>query len=141
MKGTPMTLEDTLEDTPKYKLRKLTIKDFAPISRIISKVGVKEFAKVLQSDELMETFRGLSGNSDNDVTYAGISAVVEVIGVVLENYEKAEADLLSFLASMAGISAKELGDEEPAVLVELIKGVVTQDGFMGFLKQLGLSLG
>jgi len=114
-----------------YELRELTIKDIAPLSRIISKIGVREFAPVLKSEGVMEAF----ANSSKEVDYSAMVLIVEALGIVLENYDKAEKELLSFLASLAGTTIPKLEAEEPAVLVDLISDVVKQQRFMDFFSR------
>jgi hypothetical protein len=134
--NTPTT-EEAAPDAAsrKWEIRPLVIGDIAPVTRIISALGVREFAPLLQSEQVMSVFRKAAAKDSpttDDFTYAGITAVVEIAGVVLANYHRCESDLTAFLAGLTGTAPEEIAALPMEEFPGLIKAVVSSKGFSGF---------
>jgi len=68
-----------------YELRDLCSKDIFPMFKIISKIGVKEFKKCFESDEVKQMIA--SGGTDN-VDSIGMTIIMDVVSIVVDNMRK-----------------------------------------------------
>ena len=117
----------------RFTLRKLHATDIKYLTRIVSKIGIREFSAVLQSEDVMGVFASFSQKQDAgeevDVSYVGIVAITEVAGIIVNNYEKCEDDLVSFCAAVSGMSADEVLALDLDEFVELVITIVKKDDF------------
>ncbi len=111
-------------ETKHYELRRLSSKDIFPLSKIISKIGIKEFSTAFQNADLS------SGNT----TAIGLAVFLDVAGIVLENLSACEKEIYTFLADLSGISVKELQDISLADFMQMIVDVVQKEEFADFFK-------
>ena len=119
---------DDATTEPRFTLRRLQATDVRTLSNIISKIGIKEFAPALTSPEVLNTFKEIAEKDDADqmdMTYAGITASLEVVSIILANYGKCEQDLFAFMGSVAGLSVEQIAalplDEFAELLIEIVK--------------------
>jgi hypothetical protein len=120
----------------RWTLRPLTARDVRPMTVILSKVGVKEFAPVLRSPDVLEVFTSIAGKGDDatamDISYAGVTALVEIAGILLANYGRAEDELFALLGDIAGLTADEVGALPLEDFTGLLVAVVKKKDFKGF---------
>lgn len=122
-------------ENPRFTLRRLQATDVKSMSIIISKIGVKEFAPALTSPEVMNTFKEIAekDNADQmDMTYAGITASLEIVSIILANYEKCEQNLFAFMGSVAGLSVEEVAQLPLDEFAELLISIVKMEDFKSF---------
>lgn len=115
-----------------YVLRDLQSKDVFLMSRIISKIGIKEFKSCFETEEVQKLIAG--GTDEAAVEKIGLSVMVDMAGVVLSNVAHAEQDIYSFLADLSGKTAKEIAELDMVVFAEMIIDVVQKDQFKDFIK-------
>ena len=117
---------------PKFAIRPLRAKDVAPVVRIVSKIGLREFKDVLSLEAVSAFVERAEGDEDAAVSLVGVGAVVDAAGIVCENFDKAEADIFKFLASVSGLNLKEVEDLPIADLFELVFAVFKAPDFGDF---------
>lgn len=110
-------------ETTTFELRKLEAKDIAPMASIINKIGWKEFKATFQSTE---------GKDMTDLNALGMAVAFDIVGIVLANYEKCQADVFSFLSSLSGMKTKQIESLSPAEFAEMVIAVVQKDEFKDF---------
>lgn len=115
-------MSDSVETSPVWELRALKASDLFPLAGIIGKLGLKE---------LGGHFAQFTEDEEPDT----MGIVVAIASVIAENAEAVEDDVYKFLASLAGVKPKTVGDLPPAEFVSLIEAVVTLDGFSDFFNQ------
>jgi len=115
-----------MENTKKYELRPLVASDMGAICKIITAIGVREFKKCFNIDEIK--------NSEN-VEQVGFGVVFDIAGIIIENIPRAEEQIQSFLASVTGMKLAEIKQMPFADYGELIIEVVTKDDFKDFFKR------
>lgn len=118
-----------MEDS-KFEIRNPMAKDIAPMARIVSKIGVKEVSKAISPD----TIDALTGD-EKQVGIIGVGVIVDVVGVICDNFDKAEDDLFSFMASMAGMKKTDVASLPIADMFELLYEIFTNEGFSDFFKR------
>ena len=110
-------------ETTTFELRKLEAKDIAPMASIINKMGWKQFKDAFQTTNTKDM---------KDLNALGMSVAFDVIGIVLANYEKCQADVFNFLASLSGLKAKQIESLSPAEFAEMVIAVVQKEEFKDF---------
>jgi len=115
-----------MENTKKYELRHLVASDMGAICKIITAIGVREFKKCFNIDEI---------KSAENVEQVGFGVVFDIAGIIIENIPRAEEQIQSFLASVTGMKLAEIKQMPFADYGELIIEVVTKDDFKDFFKR------
>ena len=85
-----------------YTLRKLDAKDLFIVTTIISRLGVKEIKNCFKGEETLELIKKLGNskeNADASLNAIGISVIIDVAGVVLENMEKCQDKIFQLLSN------------------------------------------
>lgn len=115
-----------------YVLRELQSKDVFLMSKIISKIGIKEFKSCFETEDVQRLIA--EGVDEAAVEKIGLSVMVDIAGVVLSNVAHAEQDIYSFLADLSGKTAKDIAELDMVVFAEMIIDVVQKDQFKDFIK-------
>jgi len=114
----------------KYTVRRLGQQDILPLIKILRQIGFRQFASVLTSPDLQETFISVFGESgEADPTIAGIVMVSEIVGVIVDNYESCEDSLRVFCASVTGLTVPEIEELPLEDFIEIILLIVKSDSF------------
>lgn len=106
----------------KYTLRKLKSTDIMPFVKILKNIGVKEFSA------LYGKYKGLNEEE------AQAAAMMDILGIVLDNLEKCESDIFKFISSMSGLKLKEVEELSPAEFVEIMVEIKESEEFSNFFK-------
>jgi len=100
-------------------MRNLNTMDLFKIAKIIRQAGIKEKIKEI--------------GFTNETTEAEI--VVSLVFEAVTSIPEAEKEILEFLADIAGVSVKELKEDEFDLLLQIIDHLKKQEKFINFLKQ------
>ena len=114
-----------------FNIRPLAAKDVAPMCRIISKIGLSEFKEAV-SPETVNSMFSKEGGKDDGAAAVGVAIVVSVADIVFRNVDKAEKDLFAWLASVSGISQKEVSELSLADFATLVGAVFKSEDFKDF---------
>lgn len=106
------------------EVRKLKAKDLGQISKIVSKMDIK--------DEIPGLFRDVTGKSQEELKEVETKIAADIIFLILENYWKAEKEFYQFLSSVSGKSVKEVEDLEVVELINIVKEVAKDESFNSF---------
>lgn len=106
----------------KFELRRLCADDIFPLCDIISKCGINEFRKCFEKVS--------EKNSDSRII--GISITFELVGIICKNLSSCKNMIYSFLASVSGISEKDIGCMKPAEFTALVNAVLTKKEMKDF---------
>ena len=118
----------------KYNLRELKAKDVFAISRIISKVGVANFKRCFESEEVKSlVVKAKEGGSA--VETVGFAVFLEVAAVLFANLPNCERELFAFLADLLGMKAAEVEAIPPADFFDIVVDVVRKPDFTDFFKR------
>lgn len=109
-----------------FELRTLEAKDIAPCASILSKIGISELKQCFSPEEMQGMIDG------KNVEAAGIAVGLNIAGVVLSNYEKAQTDIFKFLASLSGMDIKDVEKLPLDTFTEMIIAVVQKEEFKSF---------
>ena len=98
-------------------MRKLLAKDIGPFSKVLAKMEVKEPIK-----------QYLSKVSDKKKP-ASAELIGDLIGLIIDNYCKAEKELIAFLANVNDMTPEEIENLEIEKFYELVKELVSNINF------------
>ena len=131
----PETIEQAQQPEEKpYTFRKLETQDIFPIFKLLNKIGFKDLK---ENEGLKKTLFLLMGGNVNgkvDVNTLGIDIFFEAAAVIAEAIPKAEAEIYSLLASVAGVKVDDIKTQPPAVTFEMILDFVKKEEFKDFFK-------
>lgn len=122
----------------KYELRALKASDFFLVTRILSKIGVKECKACLESVEIKQAIKNLMDNqedgkiADPDVASIGMTVVFDIASVVLEHMEDCEKDIYNLLSRLSGLKETEIAELPMADFGEMVIAVIKHEGFRDF---------
>ncbi len=112
----------------KYELRKLSTKDLFPMLKILSKIGIGEFRKCIESEKIKKAVAG----GDIDFSSIGVGVMLEVTDIILKNIGYCEKEIYSFLADLSGMNQKNIPELEMAVFIGMITELVLKEEFKDF---------
>lgn len=113
------------QQTTEIEIRPLVATDMGAICKIITAIGIRQFKECFK----VEDFK--SGN----VEEIGFGVVFDIAGIVIANIPKAEDDIQTFIASLTGLSLKEVRSMPFADYGELIVKIVAKEDFQDFFKR------
>lgn len=127
------------QDEKPYTLRALCAKDIFPMTVIIRKIGLKDIGDCFDSEEIkkiMETANanGADSVSDKAAETVGISVVLKIVDVILENLPAAEQEIFDFMAGLSGMTAVDVGNLPMDVFFEMLIDIFEKKEFVGFMK-------
>ena len=127
--------EVTTEQEKPYTFRKLKSIDVFLMAKVISKIGINEFAGCFESEPVKNALARLTKNaSDEDVTAVGISVILELANVILCNISKCENEIYQLLAQVSDMKLENVKELDAAVFFEMIIDFVKKDEFKDFFK-------
>lgn len=117
-----------MENTKRYEFRRLNSTDIFVMASLISKIGIKDFGRTFQSEEIVDMIR-VSGNAkgtqksakpDDIAAKVGIGVVLNIADKFLENLPKCEDEIFRLLSRVSGLPEREIRDFEPAEFAEMV---------------------
>ena len=104
--------------------------------RIINGIGFKPLKDSINVDEINKLRKGMTDENADDVTsQVGVSVVMSILGVVIENLPKVENDVYEFCGSVAGIKPKDVAKMEMGEFMDLLVAIFKMDGFKDFFSR------
>lgn len=122
-----------------YVLRDLCARDIFPMTVIIRKIGLKGIGKCFDPEEIKAVMESVSGDEeeksmDDVAETVGISVVLKIVDVVLENLSAAEQEIFGLIGDLSGMTAAAVGDLPMDVFFEMLVDVFKKKEFVGFMK-------
>lgn len=118
------------------ELRKLQSSDLFRMVRIINGIGFKTIKDSINIDEINKLRKSMTDENTDEVTsQVGVSVVMSILGVVIENLPKVENDVYEFCGSVAGIKPKDVSKMEMGEFMDLLVAIFKMDGFRDFFSR------
>ena len=118
------------------ELRKLQSSDLFRMVRIINGIGFNTIKDSINVDEINKLRKGMTDENADEVTsQVGVSVVMSILGVVIENLPKVENDVDEFCGSVAGIKPKDVAKMEMGEFMDLLVAIFKMDGFKDFFSR------
>ena len=127
----------TVVTEKKYELRGLKASDFFLMTRILSKIGVKEVKHCFDNDEIKAAVLNMLNQDGGEADFAsiGVSVVFEIAGIVLEHIEDCEKDVYKLLSRLSGLKETEIADLPMAAFGTMVIDVIKHEDFRDFFQQ------
>ena len=124
-----------------YTFRQLGAPDIFLMSKIISKIGIKEFKVCLESDGIKNLIQNAmvdkaqNGGNETDFISAGAEVALELASVILTNLPKCEDDIYQMLSQTSNLSVEEIKAPGNAVMfLEMVIDFIKKEEFRDFIK-------
>lgn len=131
-------------------LRKVKSTDLFLMTTIISKLGINDFIKCLNSDGVQGLIKNITektknkkdakssddtdAKSSDDTIKVGIGVALEIANVILTNLYKCEKEVYQLFANLSNKTPEEIKDLDIDVFLEMIITFVKKDEFKDFFK-------
>ena len=121
----------------KFELRALKASDFFLVTRILTKIGVKEFKAIIENEDIKAEIGKMAAEQGGelaqaDVASIGMTVVLDIASVVLERMEGCENDIYELLSRLSGLKKNEIAELPMAVFGEMVIGVIKHEDFRDF---------
>ena len=120
--------------TPAYTFRKLSATDMFLMFKIIGKIGVNEFTACFDKDTVKKMIATAKGKNDNAAQMVGMSVMLEMANVIVNNLPKCEREIYQMLANVSGMSVEQIMGLDFIVFTEMVMDFVLKDEFRDFVK-------
>lgn len=117
-----------------YELRPLSGKDLYPMLKLIGKLGLEDFKKVVSEDSVSKLIENNSEGEKVDVASIGAEIIISFADIVIKNLANCEDEVNSILSSLTGKSKKEISELPFVEYTELIFAFVQKEEFPAFIK-------
>lgn len=118
-----------------YEIRNLTSEDIFPMSQIISKIGMDEIASCFKDKEIQKIIEQSEKKDVVDIPKAvGVQVVMKIAQVVMKNLPAIKGDLYAFLASLTGMTEKDIAELPMGDFFQLIMDVIGKEEFKDFMQ-------
>lgn len=135
-------VESVEQPEKRYTFRALGAPDIFLMTKIISKIGIREFKACMESDSITGLIQNMvkekgaeAANDDSNIFSVGVGVVLEVADVILGNMSKCEAEIYQLLSQVSGLSVKEITAPGNAVMFfEMVIDFIKKEEFRDFYK-------
>lgn len=124
-------------ENKEYTLRNLKASDLFMMTKIINKIGIKEFKDCFNSPDVKDA---ITGTETKDVTAVGMQVMLELATVVVSHLPDCEMEIYQFLASLAETNPGEIRELPVNTFIDMILEVFRKEEFTDFFQRVvGLS--
>ena len=120
-----------------YTFRKLSSKDIFLMTKILGKIGIRQFKWIFEGDaidEMLAAFKKNKKNKADDVLLAiGIKVGFDGIDIIIGNLYKCEDDIYQLLSNVSGIPVSEI-EEDALLFTEMLIDFFKKPEFPDFIK-------
>lgn len=124
-------------ETKNFELRPLKTSDIFLMSRVIGKIGINNFKRCFDSDEIKKAVAGMSEEdkkNDDAISAVGFQAALEIADVLFAHLPDCEKELYTLLSALSGLKVNEIQDLPPDVFFEMIVEIIKKPEFKDFFK-------
>ena len=119
--------------TTQYTFRTLQATDIFPMFKILSKIGINEFAESFGKESVQKLFGSGTGMVDFTQTM-GIAVTLEMVNIVLGNLPKCENEIIHMLADTSNLSVDQVKGLDFATFTKMVIDFIKKDEFKDFIK-------
>ena len=129
---------EQIEQKP-YEIRPLNARDIFPMTKIIRKIGLKDFGKCFEPEEIKAITGAFSEHSEEETMedlaeIVGVSVILKIMDIILEHLPDAGEEVFAFIAGLIGRTKDEVATLPMDVFFELLVDVFKRKEFVGFMK-------
>ena len=116
-----------------YAFRKLNSTDVFLMFKIIGKIGVNEFAKTFDKDTV-KNMVGLTNGQEGASTVVGISVILEMSNIIINNLPKCETEIYQMLSNTSNLSVEQVRELDFITFTEMVIDFIKKEEFKDFIK-------
>ena len=119
-----------------YELRNLKADDMFLMFGILSKIGFNDLKETLTPEKLKDitsSFKQGEGAEDMS-TFLGFNIMFSAVEIIMKNLPHCKNEIYSLLASLSGMTAKQIADLDMVTFTEMVIAVVRKEEFKDFFK-------
>lgn len=131
-----MTEEEQAVAPKLYEIRTLNARDIFPMTKIIRKIGLKDFGKCFEPEEISAITESFSEkeNVEDMASFVGFNVVMKILDILLERLPDVGEEVFAFLAGITGKTTEEVAALPMDVFFELLTDVFKKKEFVGFMR-------
>ncbi len=127
MNETTNNIEVKTTEKP-YSFRRLNSTDIFAMSKLVAKIGIRDFGKAFEGSEIANLISSIDIKSTDDkskmpdevLKAVGINSVLNIADIIFDKLYKCENEVYNILSRVSGLSIAEIQNFEPAVFAEMI---------------------
>lgn len=132
----PVEAVETVEqETVKpYNFRKLSSKDIFLMTKVLGKVGIRQFKKCFEGeslDALVKAFK--EKKTDDALMSVGVAVGFEGADIIMGNLYKCEDDIYQLLSNVSGVPVSKIA-EDALLFTEMLIDFFKKPEFPDFIK-------
>ena len=128
-------VETAEQETVKpYNFRKLSSKDIFLMTKVLGKIGIRQFKKCFEGDQLDELVKAFKEKKSDDALMSiGVTVGFEGIDIIIGNLYKCEDDIYKLLSNVSGVPVSEI-EEDAILFTEMLIDFFKKPEFPDFIK-------
>ena len=123
-----------------YSFRLLGAPDIFLMSKIISKIGIREFKACFESEGIKSLIQNMmmeekANGEDTNFISIGASVALEIASVILANLPNCENEIYQMLAQTSNLTVEEIkAPGNAAMFLEMVIDFIKKEEFRDFIK-------
>ena len=118
-----------------YEMRKLQATDIFSVVKILNGIGLKNVKESINFEEINKLRKGMTEeNSDVIASQVGVTVVMSVATVIIENLPKVENDLYNFIGGVINVKAKDVAKMDMGEFMDVLITIIQKEEFKDFFK-------
>ena len=117
-----------------YNFRKLSSKDIFLMTKILGKIGIRQFKKCFEGEQLDALLKAFKEKKTDDALMSiGVAVGFEGIDIIIGNLHKCEEDIYQLLSNVTGVSVDKI-EEDALLFTEMLIDFFKKPEFPDFIK-------
>jgi len=116
-----------------YTFRPLNATDMMPMFRIIGKIGIDEFSNCFNSDAVQSILKNKGKDTAKITDVVGLKIFLDAANVIINHIPDCEEEIFQLLASVSGLSVKEVKAFDFVTFTRMIIDFVKKEEFKDFI--------
>lgn len=123
-----------------YTLRNLEADDLFLVVKLVNKIGVRKMKDCFSSPEVKEAITGAASGEEANLSAVGMSVMLEIAGLVLENLPDCKNEIYDLLAKLSGMTREYIATLPSGTFTKMVMDVIRKDEFKDFFQDVFGSL-
>jgi hypothetical protein len=118
-----------------YTFRTLQATDVFLMFKILSKIGINEFAESFGKESVQKMLSAVTTDGVGDFTRnVGIAVTLEIVNVIMRNLPQCEQEIYQMLASTSNLTVEQIRKLTFPAFTEMVIDFIKKDEFKDFIK-------
>lgn len=129
-------MEETKQATTEmeYELRGFTADDIFPMLKILSKIGVKNFKRCFDSQEVRQAIAEMAadGKKNDQLDKVGMIVMLDIADIIFTNVSNCKEEIYFLLSQLSGMTKKQIAGLPAATFANMIVDTLQKEDFRDF---------